>query len=322
MSTILDLPVATDRSASISGQQRLAVLIAFIVAAMISVEGASRVLHQHRAVTRQIESGIQDALHIRHQDNSTQVLFAGNSLIHEGIDKAALQQSVGKYWIVHISGIPGSTFYDWQYGLRSLFQRGSRPQIVVFAISPSQILRGPATTALPVARLWTSSAIIRYSHDYKINLTEVSNMVLEHFSTFFYFRDTVRIYIRKFIPGYVTLANDWLTTPPAAFVPATEGDGAANAFRAKLSALQSICAAHGAKLVFLVVPTHKADDNSLDPLLKSAAGQLDIPVIEPVGEREWPLDHYREDGYHLTPQAAIIFSHRTGTLLANTLQHR
>ena len=164
-----------------------------------------------------------DALLIRQSSDYRQLLFAGNSLIFDDLSQQELQQSLGPGFLVHTAGIPGSTYYDWSYGLHSLFARGSQPDVLVFGISPSQFLRGPAATPVPVSLIWSMHEIFDYQREQRLNLTQLTELLLEHYSTFYSLRNTLRVYIRKFIPGYEAMVYRWTgsgaTAAPSAGLP-------------------------------------------------------------------------------------------------------
>jgi hypothetical protein len=284
---------------------RLWILLCVLLATMISIEYLARAMHDRRDATLTIEDGVRRALLIRHSQNSQQLLFAGNSLVFDDLSQADLQQGLGPGFLIHTAGVPGSTYYDWQLGLHALFARGSQPDVLVFSISPSQFLRQPATTPLPVSRLWSTHEIVTYSREQHINLTTFSELLLERYSTYYSLRNTVRIYVRKFIPGYESMVDSWNASGAG---PAMQtGPGTEAIFADRLAKLATECGPH-TRLVLMITPTNQREDERLEPELRAAAEGLGIPVIEPVTEREWPLAKFRDDGYHLTAPAAAEFS--------------
>jgi hypothetical protein len=296
--------------------QNLRVLCCWVLVLCAVIEAGSIGLRNHRSVSLDINNGIESALAMRRVAKTAQIIFAGNSLVYEGISLPVLQTSLGNEVTVATAGIPGSTYYDWEYGLRALFARGSEPDVVVFGISPSQFLRAPAVTSLPVSRLWRSSEITAYYLDWRPGLATVGDLVLEHYSTFFSMRDVFRIYGRKQIAGYSSMVHEWGSH--AQDLAVGDEDAKAATYLKRLGALQSECRAH-AHLVLIVVPTRQIDDEADEPLLRHAASQLGIPVIEPIQEREWPIGQFQGDGYHLTIEAARQFSRITAGELAVVL---
>jgi hypothetical protein len=156
---------------------------------------------------------------------------------------------------------------------------------------------------------------VLYSRTVRPTLTASSELFLEHYSCFFYFRDTVRLFVRRFIPGYQQMVEDW-NSFGLPVQPNREPETGA-AFVEKLSNLKLACGPH-ARFVLLIAPTRQHVDEALEPELRSAAGRLGIPVVEPIGEKEWPAANFR-DGYHLNLAAAREFSRLVGADLVNTI---
>lgn len=298
---------------------KLWILLCLLLATMVSIEYLARAMHDRRDATLTIEDGVRQALLIRHSLNSLQLLFAGNSLIFDDLSPPDLQQGMGTGFFIYTAGIPGSTYYDWQLGLHALFARGSQPDVLVFSISPSQFLRNPATTPLPVSRLWSTHEIVAYSREQHINLTAISELIFEHYSTYYSLRNTVRIYVRKFIPGYESMVYSW-SGSEAGPAPQT-GPGTEAIFADRLARLATECGSH-TRLVLMISPTNQHEDEMLEPELRTAAEGLGIAVIEPVTEREWPLTKFRADRYHLTAPAAAEFSKLVAADLRRKLVER
>jgi len=288
-----------------SSKTKLALLLCLLLTTGACIESLAHLMRERRQATRLVEAGIANALLIRPSQDRRQVLFAGNSLVYDDLSQSDLQQSLGPGFLAHTAGVPGSTYYDWRYGLRALFARGSQPDVLVFSISPSQFLRGPAATPAPVALLWSLREILDYRREERLNLNQLTELLLEHYSAFYLMKDTTRIYLRKFIPGYESMVHHWTAPPPTA-VPQSAGD-TASSYKKRLANLAAECGTR-TQLVLMLSPTNQAEDEALEPALKQAAASLGLPIVEPVAEREWPLAKFRDDRYHLTPPAAAEFS--------------
>ena len=249
-------PEKADNS-RLSPATKLTILLCLLLAIMVSVEFLARAMHDRRKATLTVEDGLRNALLIRHSSGSRQLLFAGNSLVFDDLLQPELQQSVGPGFVVHTAGVPGSTYYDWRFGLRALFARGSQPDVLVFSISPSQFLRHPSATPVPVALLWNVSEILDYDREQRLNLTQVSELLLEHYSTYYAMRNTTRIYVRKFIPGYEPMVQGWTLPrrrPRRGRAPRNRG----HVFR-RLAKLLAECGSH-TRLVLMVPPTNQSED--------------------------------------------------------------
>lgn len=127
-------PPESDRGFATIRKSRIIPLLCAIVALSLGIEATSRVLHDHRRPTIEIEHELNSAFAMHRTPGVTQILLAGNSLIHEGTNAETMQTALGAGYHVQGAGIPGSTYIDWKYGLESLFAEGSRPDLVVFAV--------------------------------------------------------------------------------------------------------------------------------------------------------------------------------------------
>jgi hypothetical protein len=272
-------------------KRKLATLLTLLFLLVLFVEGFTRVLHDRRRITLTIEQSVRDAVAIRRLDGKKQVLFAGNSLVFMDLTQRALQEAMGSAYVVHTAGVSGSTYYDWQYGFRALFHRGGQPDVVVFAISPSQYLRAPTVTPMIVSQLWTNA----------------------EYSTFFALRDVVRIYVRKTIPGFFDLVGVWGKATPS---KPTENQAPTKAVY--IERLQSLIKElpSRAKFVLLIPPTNQPNDTAAEPYLRAAALELGITVEEPVTEYQWPSSKFQSDEYHFSYASAIEYSHLVGRDIA------
>jgi hypothetical protein len=294
-------------------KRKLATLLTLLFLLVLFVEGFTRVLHDRRRITLTIEQSVRDAVAIRRLDGKKQVLFAGNSLVFMDLTQRALQEAMGSAYVVHTAGVSGSTYYDWQYGFRALFHRGGQPDVVVFAISPSQYLRAPTVTPMIVSQLWTNAEIFSYRRDQNLNLTTFTELFLERYSTFFALRDVVRIYVRKTIPGFFDLVGVWGKATPS---KPTENQAPTKAVY--IERLQSLIKElpSRAKFVLLIPPTNQPNDTAAEPYLRAAALELGITVEEPVTEYQWPSSKFQSDEYHFSYASAIEYSHLVGRDIA------
>jgi hypothetical protein len=300
---MLTSPEVTTSSNCRASQRRLWTLFCLLVCLLAAIECLTRQMHDRRNITLTIEAGVHDALAIRHKSTQTQLLLVGNSLIAEDLSRDVMQQTLDPRFLVHAAGVHGSTYHDWQYGLRALFDRGSQPDVVIVGMSPTQFLRPAAFTPLPVSQLWGLSEVLSYYREQHPGMSVLSELLLEHYSTFFYMRDTVRLFLRKAIPGYATMVLQW-----ASHHGYQRGGSSDELYRERLFALSSYCESHHARLIVILPPTNQVEDEEEEPALHSAAASLGVSVVEPIREREWEADKFQKDGYHLTAAAAGEFS--------------
>lgn len=246
------------------------------------------------------------------------VLIVGNSLVLHGIDVPAVEQALGTGYAATKLSIVDSGYLDWLYGIMSLFDRGSQPEALVLAISPTQLVEDRPPTGTTARMLWTTPNLVRYALERRPGLTAVSNRLFEHFSEFFAIRSRLRQDARRLlIPGYEAMSRRY-------FIPA--GDSSSDTTHdetiaeARLRTLDSVCAKRRVRFVFLLIPTNTAGDRGLEQTLVAAGERAGVPVLVPVSngglDAQWLLD-----GYHLNANGAYAFSTRAGVALAAELAH-
>src|SRR5579862_5200859 len=245
------------------------------------------------------------------------VLIVGNSLVLHGIDVPAVERALGTGYAATKLAIVDSGYLDWLYGIMSLFDRGSRPEALVLAISPTQLVENRPPTGTTTRMLWTLPNLARYTEETQPGLTAASDHLLEHFSEFFAIRSRLRQDTRRLIvPGYETMSRQYFV-PPADPVDSARDDAMA---MERLRVLDSVCAKRRVRFVYLLIPTHTPEDRGLERTLVTAGERAGVPVLVPVSNRaldsQWLLD-----GYHLNATGASAFSRRAGVALAAELAH-
>jgi hypothetical protein len=245
------------------------------------------------------------------------VLIVGNSLVLHGIDVPAVERSLGTGYVATKLAIVDTGYLDWLYGIMSLFDRGSRPEALVLAISPTQLVEDRPPTGTTTRMLWTLPNLVRYTQETQPGLTAASDHLFEHFSEFFAIRSRLRQDARRLIvPGYETMSRQYFI--PAADPVDTARDHATAEER--LRVLDSVCAKHGVRFAYLLIPTNTSGDRGLEQTLVMAGERAGVPVLVPVSngalDSMWLLD-----GYHLNATGALAFSRRAGVALAAELAH-
>ena len=243
------------------------------------------------------------------------VLVVGNSLVLHGIDVPAVERAMGPGYAATKVAIVDSGYLDWLYGIMSLFDRGSRADVVVLAISPAQFVADRPPTGTSARMVWTVPNLMRYAVQSRPGLTAASDRLFEHLSEFFAIRSRLRQDARRLIvPGYESMSRRYFVPGPHTLDPVHDEAIAEE----RLRALDSVCARHRARFVYLLIPTTSADDRALEHPLMTAGERTDVPVLVPVSngalDSTWLLD-----GYHLNATGASTFSARAGVALSAEL---
>ena len=292
--------------------RHLRAILAVCALLLIGLEAASVWMFGHLGANLTVRRETRDAIRLASTtDAPHSVLIVGNSLVLHGIDEHTLDTTLGPGYEAKKETIVGSGYQDWLYGVPSLLDRGSRPTLIVLGFSPAQLVMDRPPIGRTTRLVWTTKNLAYYTLDRRIGLTAASNLLLQHFSAFFALRDQLRQDSRKLIvPGYAAMSHDFFDGAPLR--PDSTTDVAIAASR--LAAMDSTCAAHGVRFVYLLMPTRAQDDAAIEPMMIEAGKRVNVPVLVPIPNRAL-LAADQLDGYHLNAAGAAVFSARTGAAL-------
>src|SRR5260370_7345025 len=179
------------------------------------------------------------------------VLLVGNSLLLAGVDVDRLHQLTATSLRIYPIFLEATTYYDWLYGLRRLFREGARPQVVVVGLPVSSFLANGVRQDYAPLMLFDDREVLDASSDLGLDRTAESNLLLEHWSTFWDTRSILRAQILcHLIPRFQDLFM--LAKGKPAIPQGIEFDRMAIS---RLHRLRELCEEHGAKLILLIPPT-------------------------------------------------------------------
>jgi len=278
-----------------------------------AVEAVTRLGFSH--ISRRIESrtstDYKAALAIRHGVRQ-QVLIVGNSLMLEGIDYPLLRESLSGHADALSFPIEQTQYFDWYYGLRRLFADGSQPDVVVMCMSAEHLVWSSIRGDYSAYYLFLLPDIPQVGRDVHYDLTKTSSLVLARFSLFYAGRGPLRNFVLvRTDPAYAEMLHR-ISTIPAQFSGNAEMERIAEV---RLGLLRDLCAAHGARFIFLLAPGFGPEE---PPLVQ--AGELShTDVLVPFHLNELSRDKFR-DSFHLNATGAQMFTVRVAELLKSRLQ--
>ena len=246
----------------------------------------------------------------RMPDGSTSILVVGNSLLLHGIDRARLQRAMGSRYHVALYPIEGTTYLDWYFGLRRLFDDGARPSVLVLCISVRHLVsnqtagEGFAHSMMNIADL---PAVVRAGH---LDMMTASEYFFANPSAWLGGRSSLRNgLLERWLPNASALAGALTVRDPVSLIadPATIS-GALH----RLRDAGSLCGSYGARFVFLVPPSLNRSDPA--EAVRSAAELAGLPVLVPYSPGEMPSAAF-SDGFHLNPDGAVLFTDRAAAAL-------
>lgn len=276
----------------------------------IAIEGLTRFGFSHISrIEARISQDHKAALAIRKSDRPT-MLLVGNSLMLEGIDYPQVQDSLAPQARVVRFPIEQTQYLDWYYGLRRLFAEGSQPQMVVLCMSAEHLIASRIRGDYSAYYLFRLADIPQIRNDVHYDLTKTSSLVLSRFSLFYAGRSPLRNFVLvRTDPAYAGMLQG-LAAPQAHFPPDREMERIAEA---RLAVLRELCAAHGARFLYLLAPGFGPGEA---PLVEAGA-RSHTDVMVPFHLNELGRDKFR-DGFHLNAAGARMFTAR----FADLLRHR
>ena len=198
--------------------------------------------------------------------------------------------------------IENTEYLDWYYGLHHLFESGVRPSTVVLCLNLSHTVSSITLGDYSARHLFGVSELLPVAHDAGMSPTQISGLVLAHWSAFYASRATIRNFIlNKTDPPYATALHQLADTPKRS-VPADE-ELVAKA-RLHLSAMQQLCARYGVQFVLLIPPSLGRGND----LLASAADAEHISFYYPLQTGSLGPEYFRPDRTHLNEKGAVVFT--------------
>jgi hypothetical protein len=235
------------------------------------------------------------------------MLFAGNSLLLEGVNFPQLESAVlGDFHITRFV-VEQTSYYDWDFGIERLLRHGVNPDYLVLCLSPGQFRADNIRGDFSARFLFDLQDIWPVSRATNARLTTASGYYFAHFSTFFGARSELRnVFIGKAGLGKVQeLWHDLVTVP---LVEATTD--MTPVYKSRLKNLSALCATRGVRFLFLIPPTLQLGDTDV----VRAGKQAQVTVLRPVPNYSLGSEYYR-DNFHLNARGAEIYTSKIAEAL-------
>lgn len=174
----------------------IALAVACLVLLCLSLEAATRVgFRRISRIESRIASQYTAASTLRRTPGKKTILFLGNSLPLEGINVPYLQRALGKGTICVPFFIEQTQYLDWYFGMRRLFQEGSRPDTVVLSMNISHLVSPAIRGDYSAYYLFRAADIPEIGRETQSGMTATSGLLLSHFSLFYAGRTPLRNFL-------------------------------------------------------------------------------------------------------------------------------
>ena len=237
------------------------------------------------------------------------ILLVGNSLLGTGVDMKVLKDRLDPEKDAHRLYIENTGYFDWKYGLRSLFDAGSRPGTVVVVLSVPQLLSNSFRGDYTIHRLVRWQDIPRVAREIECDRTQASGFYLAKASRFYSSRAEIRSWLLgRLIPQFGDLRRD--LAPRA--TPGPADSVALEKLHRRLEDLAAVADDAGVRLLVVVPPTLGA--TSREDLVRRVEKGT-VPIFLPLSSDQTMEADYEPDAYHLNPVGAVKFSEALATVL-------
>src|SRR5713101_1838978 len=162
------------------------VLVVICVIVIVGLEIFSVYLVKHHSLTyARVSRQYGEAIKVRppRPGEPTSVLLVGNSLLLSGVDLDRLHELTSSRMRIYPIFLEATGYYDWLYGLRRLFRRGARPQVVVVGLPVDLFLGTGVRQDYSPLMLFDARDVLGVASDLRLDNTATSNLLLEHSST-------------------------------------------------------------------------------------------------------------------------------------------
>ena len=262
------------------------------------------------AIQRRTVSDIAEARRLRPAlpGQPATALFAGNSLIIQGINVPRLRTELKSDVHLSLLRVESTQYYDFYYGFENLFRYGMRPQYVILCQGPTYMVSSQIRGDYSARYLFDAKGILAYVRETQMRRTEASSLLFAHFSAFYGGRREMRSYLlTRLIPGFFRMIKRFNYRPHS--IP--NDAEILRVLEVRLRALRDLCAQYGATFVYVIMPTRQAGEAAT----LEAGIRAGVPVLNPIHTFSLPKDYYSDD-IHLNSKGAAVFSEALAACLS------
>jgi len=292
------------------------VLVVICVTFVVGLEIFSVYVVKHHSFTyARVSRQYDEAIKVRpsRPGEPASVLLVGNSLLLSGVDVDRLHELTSGRMRIYPIFLEATGYYDWLYGLRRLFRRGARPQVVVVGLPVDLFLGTGVRQDYSPLMLFDARDVLGVASDLRLDNTATSNLLLAHSSTFWDRRSVLRTQVlRRIVPHLEDLFSLIKTVPTIPQGPEFEAVAIS-----RLRTLRELCEAHGARLIILVPPTLSSE--SADRQMAIASQKAGVQTIVPIDPGALSARFYQPDALHLNSEGAALFTSALATDLTRHL---
>lgn len=278
------------------------IFLALSAGVYLSGEAGARVAQHFSNFYRRIrlESHAAQALRKAQAGQPESVLVVGNSLLKAGLDFEQLNHDLAPRFHVSRFVVEGSAYYDWYYGLRTVYRRGARPDTVVLCMNAGFLADKTVPDQLSAYLLFDAGTIWTLARDVHEDATTVADWYLAHASALYGSGPELRGVLFGKLVNVPELWDEVL--PP--ILPFSSDPRFVETIEPRLRATRELCEANGSKFLFLIPPMRERGDGEM----LAASGLAHVHALRPIPNYSLDASYYLPDMYHLNDKGARVFT--------------
>jgi hypothetical protein len=257
-------------------------------------------------VERRLEEEYRAALEVvKRPGSGLQAVVLGNSLLNAGIrfDEAhrLLLPDIDARRLM----VFDTSYCDWYYGMRRLFAEGSRPDVVILVLTPTQLAISKVRGNYFGYHLMRMADLFSVANDVGLSNTQTSNLAFANLSAYFGLGAEARKWLAGQVFADLPELTKWMVAAGSA--PLT-GEQVYSTCLGRLRVLRELTAQYGSRLVLVIPPTTSRGVEPYYAAVRRAGSLAGVPVVVPVEPNALQVEYYSDRGFHLNDRGAEIFT--------------
>jgi len=304
------MPLSTSSSNPRSANGAIALLLASLLVWLVVVESGARLLvNPASKVQRRVEGERVAALALRRGAAQRQrtLLLVGNSLLLEGVDVPDLVRMTQHRWLIQRFVVENTSYLDWHFGLRRLFEEGSHPDVALLMLSPGNFSASTTRGDYFARYLMRTNDLPAVMQTAQLHPTIGSGLLLARYSVFYALRSEFRKQVSlRMIPGLERLLGKFAryTGAAGAGTAATRSE----LLRKRADEIAELSRDYSVPIHLVIPPSGSSPLLALDEkAVLDAVARSGMQGILPLPSSDTQPDQFA-DGFHLNENGRAAFT--------------
>lgn len=252
---------------------------------------------------------------IRHSTGPVpNVLVIGSSWLLRGVDFPALQKSLATRCTLSRFVVEQTAYLDWYYGMRFLYARGARPDVVVLFLNGTDVAVNDLRGGYSACHLMLFGDVLHAARNAGLSPTGTFSLLLANLSAYYGTRvETRKFVLARLLPSVGKLRGSMVPPPRTPLDPRRAVDVASR----RLEEFRALVQSHRGRFLFVEAPCRRPADAAW---MSEASARTGVPVIVPMSAGSLHDADFLEDHEHLNPSGAARYTAALAPLLSKSLE--